>query len=159
MTKGNFFRYYNKLTGADRTLVFFEYKGNIYVHECHHIAPRWTHEEHESTQNGGYQKFKMYLHEGVKEKLVNKSIMVMTVDEFMTIPYKNKGHKCECWLHQVCNLGEYKPDHLRFDKCGDVEINGISYQVKFENASLTNVHTLARAQKDAREMRKMARAK
>lgn len=152
MTKGNFFRYYNRLTGADRTLVFFEYKGFIYIHNCKHIAPRWTHEERESTKNGGHQKFKMYLSIAEKAKLVKKgAVPVMTAEEFEAIPYKNKGHKCEYYLHMACNLGTYKPDRVRFDKCGDVRINGIEYQVKFENASLTNVEVLHKAQRDARE--------
>ena len=78
----------------------------------------------------------------------------MTIEEFETIPYKNKGHKCEYWLHKAYNLGEYKTDSIRFDKCGDVRINGIEYQVKFENASLTNVNILHKAQKDARKAKK-----
>lgn len=152
MTKGNFFRYYNKLTGADRTLVFFQKNGKIYIYECHHIMPRWARQEFESSKNGGHQKFKMYLSTKEKDLLIRKgAIEVMTVEEFEQIPYKNKGHKCEYWLHQVANLGTYKPDHERFDKCGDVRINGIEYQVKFENASLTNVVVLHKAQKDARK--------
>ena len=150
MTKSNFFRYYNRLTGADRTLVFFEYKGNIYIHECHHIAPRWAHEEFESSKNGGHQKFRMRISTDEKVKLIPKSKMVMTSKEFNAIPYKNKGHKCEAWLHMVCDLGEYTPDHKRFDECGDVRIGGVEYQVKFQNASLTNVVVLHKAQKRAR---------
>lgn len=154
MTKGNFFKYYNKLTGADKTLVFFERKGIIYIWECKHIAPRWAKEEHESSKNGGWQKFKMSIKVAEKDKLIKKgAIAAMTTEEFNKIPYKNKGHKCEYWLHKVCNLGTYTTDRVRFDKCGDVNINGIEYQVKFENASLTNVNTLHNAQKDARMKR------
>ena len=98
------------------------------------------------------QKLKSLLVE--KNKLIKKgAVAVMTAEEFKKLPYNNKGHNCEYWLHQTYNLGNYKPDHERFDKCGDVEINGIQYQVKFENASLTNVNTLHNAQKDARVKR------
>ena len=154
MTKQNFLNYYNKLIGADKYLVFFERKGVIYIHECKHLAPRWIHEEHECQKNGGWQKFKMYITVEEKNKLIKKgAVAVMTAEEFKKLPYNNKGHNCEYWLHQTYNLGNYKPDHERFDKCGDVEINGIQYQVKFENASLTNVNTLHNAQKDARAKR------
>ena len=89
MTKGNFFKYYNKLTGADKTLVFFERKGTIYIWECKHIAPRWAHEEHESSKNGGWQKFKMSIKVAEKDKLIKKgAIAVMTTEEFNKIPYK-----------------------------------------------------------------------
>lgn len=155
MTKGNFLRYYNKLTGADNTLVFFERKGLIYIHTCKHIAPRWVHMERESMKNGGWEKFKMYLSAEEKDKLIKKgAVPVMTSAEFASIPYSNKGHKCEYWLHKACNLGTYAPDRVRFDKCGDVRINGVEYQVKFENASLTNVNVLHKAQTAARKAKK-----
>ena len=154
MTKGNFFRYCNKLTGADRTLVFFERKGMIYLWECKHIAPRWAKEAYESTSKGGAQKFRMYITADEKKKLIAKgAIAVMTSTEFYAIPHHNKGDKCEYWLHKVCGLGSYSPNNIRFDKCGDVRINGVEYQVKFENASLTNVDVLHKAQRDARMKR------
>ena len=61
MTKGNFLKYYNKLTGADKTLLFFERNDKIYLWECKHLAPRWISEGFESSSIGGHQKFKMYL--------------------------------------------------------------------------------------------------
>lgn len=152
MTKKNFFRYYNKLTGADRTLVFFIHNHIVYLWECHHIAPRWTREARESKSKGGAQKFRMYITAKEKKNLIKKgAIPVMTETEFKAIPVKNKGNKCEMWLHKVCGLGEYTPDHVRFDKSGDVKINGIEYQVKFQNATLTNVDVLHKAQKEARK--------
>lgn len=151
MTKKNFFRYYNRLTGADRTFIFFERKGMIYLYECKHIAPRWAYDEFESAKNGGHQKFRMHINISEKDKLIAKGATpVMTSEEFAAIPYANKGYRCEYYLHQAYDLGEYKPDRVRFDKAGDVEINGIQYQVKFENASLTNVVVLHKAQKAAR---------
>ena len=152
MTKGNFFRYYNKLSGADRYLIFFKNGGLVYIWDCEHIAPRWTKERYESSSKGGYQKFRMEMTKKDKNELIAKGARpVMTVEEFEAIPYKNKGHKCECWLHKVCELGAYKPDRKRFDECGDVRINGTEYQVKFENASLTNINVLHNAQRDARK--------
>lgn len=153
MTKGNFFRYYNKLTGADRTLIFFKYKGDIYIYECHHIPQRWASEHFESKSKGGYQKFRLWVPAKEKPELIKKSVKVATAAELAALPYKNNGHKCEAWLHKVCELGEYTPDSLRFDKGGDVVINGVSYQVKYQNASLTNVNVLHKAQKDARANR------
>lgn len=152
MTKSNFLRYYNKLTGADRTLVFFEKKGVVYIWNCKHVAPRWVKEAFESTSKGGAQKFRMYLSAKEKEKLIKKGATpIMSKEAFESIPCHNQGHKCEYWLHQVCNLGVYKSDNKRFDKCGDVCINGIEYQVKFQNATLTNVDVLHKAQKDTRK--------
>ena len=33
-------------------------------------------------------------------------------------------------------------DSVRFDKGGDININGIEYQIKFENATFTNEKSL-----------------
>lgn len=154
MTKANFFRYYNKLSGSDKTLIFFEYLDNIYIWVCTHIPPRYTAKTRESSKNGGYEKFKMRITADEKARLVNKgAVRVMTITEFENIPYSNKGFKCESYLHTACNLGEYKPNPKRFDMGGDVRIDGIEYQVKFENASITNVNVLHNAQRYAREQR------
>ncbi len=151
MTKGNFFKYYNKLIGADAYMVFFLYDHILYMSIVPHLAPRWCKEERESTKNGGWQKWKMEMKKIHKEQLLRKgATAIMTEEEFYSIPVNNKGHKCEYYLYEKYNLGNYKPDNARFDKCGDVEIDGIRYQVKFENASLTNVNALHNAQRDAR---------
>ncbi len=152
MTKANFFKYYNRLAGCHAYLVFFMYKGDVYMAQCHRIMPRWCIESRTSSKRGGEQTFRMSLNNSHKEQLIRKgAIKVFTVTEFDCMPYANKGHRCEWWLHQEYELGEYKPDRERFDKCGDVMIDGIEYQVKFENASLTTVSTLHNAQKDARK--------
>ena len=151
MTKGNFLKYYNKLSGADKTLLFFERNEKIYLWECKHLAPRWIKEGVESSSKGGHQKFKMYLSKKEKDMLIKKgAIEVMTTEEFESIPYSNKGMKCEKWLHDKTNQS-YTPNNKRFDKGGDICINGIEYQIKFENASLTNVVVLHKAQKDKRK--------
>ena len=153
MTKGNFFRYYNKLNGADAYIIMFIYKKMVYMATAKHIKQAWTVEGRESSSNGGFQKWKMSMNNKHKEQLIRSgAVVVASEEEFNAMPYpNNKGHRCEWWLHKEFNLGTYKPDRQRFDKGGDVEINGIQYQVKFENASLTNVRTLRRAQDSARQ--------
>ena len=151
MTKENFFRYYNKLSGCDAYLIFFKYKKNIYVYKCSHIAPRWTVKRYESSSKGGWMKYRMELNNAHKEQLLAKSALVMTEKEFNSMPYSNDGHKCEYWLHIITNQpGEYKRDVERFDRRGDITIDGIKYQVKFENATLTNVNAIHNAQWEKR---------
>lgn len=155
MTKQNFMKYYNKLTGADSTIIFFERKGSVYKTERKHIPPRWVKEGRESSSKGGQQKFRMYISAKEKDLMIDRKKdieFVMTTKEFNELKnlYKNKGHRCEYILHRDNNM-EYTPDTLRFDKGGDIEIKGVKYQVKFQNASLTNVDVLHKAQKDARK--------
>lgn len=158
MTKQNFMHFYHILNGSQGYDIFFERKGFIYYIECARIAPRWVKEGRESKSKGGAQKFRMYIPTAERDKLIAKgATLVMSSAEFKALPYRNKGHKCEYYLHQLHNIGEYKPDNLRFDKGGDICVNGIQYQVKFQNATLTNVDVLHKAQADARERRKAER--
>lgn len=39
---------------------------------------------------------------------------------------------------------EWKKDHIPFTEAGDIEIDGIAYQIKFERATFTNEKTLAK---------------
>lgn len=158
MTKKNFMHYYHNLNGSEGYEIFFERKGNIYRIVINRIAPRWVKEGRESKSKGGAQKFRMYISVAERDKLIAKgATLVMSSEEFKALPYKNKGHKCEYYLHQIYGLGEYAPDNLRFDKGGDICVNGIQYQVKFQNATLTNVDVLHKAQADAREAKKQMR--
>lgn len=166
MTKGNFFKYYNKLSGSHKYLIFFEYDENIYCAITDKIAPRWCIESRESyrhnkngTVAGGEQKWQMQMRKKHKEELVKKGAEVaMTSEEFAELGKvkANKGRRCEYWLHEKYNLGEHTDDTVRFDKGGDVCIDGIEYQVKFQNASLCNVRTLRNAQESARKNKKSA---
>lgn len=166
MTKGNFFRYYNKLAGCHKYLIFFEYNKNIYCIVVDRIAPRWCTESRESyryrkdgSRAGGEQKWSMSMSKKHKEELIKKGAeIVMTYAEFEELGKikSNKGRRCELWLHEKFNLGEHKDDTVRFDKGGDVCINGIEYQVKFQNASLTNVRAIRNAQDTARKNKKVA---
>ena len=166
MTKGNFFRYYNKLSGCHKYLIFFEYNNNIYCAVTESIAPRWCIEARESYRRskktgeiigGGEQKWIMSMKKKHKEELIKKGAEIaMTKEEFEELGnvYSNKGRRCELWLHEKYNLGKHENDTVRFDKGGDVCINGVEYQVKFQNASLTNVRAIRNAQDSARKMAK-----
>lgn len=151
MTKGNFMKYYHTLSASEKNLIFFVYKKMVYMAEVARIQPRWVYESRESTKHGGYQKFKMRLVQKEKERLIEQGAKeVMAYADFKNLPVKNIGRKCEYWLHQEYNLGDYTPNSLRFDKGPDVVINGVSYQVKFQTASLTNINVLHKAQRAAR---------
>ena len=152
MTKGNFMRYYKKLSGADAYLIFFIYKHMVYMAKIAHIPPRWVYRTREASDKGGKEKFMMRVAQKEQLALIkNGAEIVMTEEEFNALPYdNNKGYRCEYWLHMAYDLGEYIPDHEPFDKCGDVKLDGVEYQVKFQTASMTTVQALHNAQRRAR---------
>ena len=158
MTTGNFFRYYNKLNGADRYFLVFVYKKNVYVVDLRHLCSTWCTDTRESEQNGGWQKWMLQPGKLPKARLVKKAVWLMTQKEFeeqRKASKLNRGYFCEMLLCE--KLGCVPATDVRtarFDKCGDVVYNGLQYQVKYQNASLTNVNTLHHAQADARAKRR-----
>lgn len=53
----------------------------------------------------------------------------------------NKGEIFEK-LYTEKNGQVWTKDNKKFTECGDIEINGISYQIKYEKATFTNEQTL-----------------
>ena len=158
MTSGNFFRYYNKLSGADRYFLVFPFEKNMYVADLRHLSSSWCLETRESNKNGGWQKWMLQPGKLPKARLAKKAVCLMTQKEFEAqrkASKQNRGCFCEMLLCE--KLGCVPASDVRtarFDRCGDVVYNGLQYQVKYENASLTNVNTLHHAQADARAAKK-----
>lgn len=158
MTPGNFFRYYNRLNGADRYFLVFTHQNMVWVADLRHIASTWCYKTRESTKNGGWEKWMLKASLLPKERLVKHAVCLMTVAEFEAqrkASHLNRGYFCE---KLVCDRLNCTPasskKNARFDECGDVVMNGVQYQVKFENATLTNVNVLHHAQADARAKRR-----
>lgn len=170
MTKGNFFRYYRVLSGADRYLIIFRFDGYIWAIDVEHIKPSWTIAKRESggKANPELQKYALSAAHLPKKSFTKSAICLMTEEE-LEVGAKNRqiargdkqinrGYFLEDWL--CANMGATpcsSNQHERFDKCGDIWMNGKQYQVKFENASLTNVRAIHNAQADARAARKGAK--
>lgn len=144
MDKKEFFENYNRLTGAEETYLFFIYKNDLYLHTCKHINEDWARTDRDSKKNGGGLKYRMRLKVATKKELLEdtNTRKVMTKAEFLELPVKNKGDKCELYLEMLNGNNDFKHNSVRFDKGGDVEIDGKQVQVKFENASITSVATL-----------------
>ena len=158
MTTGNFFRYYNKLNGADRYFLVFVYQGMVWVADLRHLSSSWCYKTRESAKNGGWEKWMLKASLLPKERLVKRAVCLMTVAEFEAqrkVSKQNRGYFCEMLLCEKLGCAPSSDDRTaRFDRCGDVVYNGLQYQVKYENASLTNVNTLHHAQADARAKRR-----
>ena len=154
----SFLRSYNKLSGADLDFVGFEYKGFIYITIFERIPASICYKTRESTSKGGQPKVCIRMNNKQKEKYIKngKAVQLMTYDDLMAIPTNqntNRGHKLEKYfatLHAAENPHWKEGGHDRFDKGGDVVIDGLQVQIKFGNASLTNVDVLHRAQDAAR---------
>lgn len=147
MTKTTFLKHYNNFSAAHNYILFFLYKKNLYITTVEKLMPRWVVENYETYSHT--QKYMIYLNNKHKEQLIRKGAKcLMTEEKFMEINVKNRGRKCEKLLHELTNQeGEYRFDTVPFNEDGDITINGIKYQVKFQNASLANVSYIEKLKK------------
>ena len=159
MKKENAIRYYRKFSGADAYIIGFNYKKNFYMIEVEEIMPRYIRVERASSARGGGEKLQLRLKNQHKEQLIRKGAIKV---EF--IPTKgNKGRQFERFVYEQNGQQFRGDDHVGFWVCGDININGIEYQIKLEGAQIVTFDTLHNLQKCGKDFRnytpKMGRKK
>ena len=82
-----------------------------------------------------------------KAFLLAKGATVLCSKEFFETSVKNsiynKGEIFEKMVTESFGQ-EWEKDNIPFTEAGDLEVNGIAYQIKFEKATFTNEKILAR---------------
>lgn len=160
VTKRWFVREYNRLSGADEYWWFFELEGNVYCYKCKHLPYNRIMMGFESSSKGGHYKAKLGISKTFFKELIvkNKASYFCTMKELQKVEVKknqNNGHRCEKILAETFPQKNWiLGGNERFDKGGDLIIDGKQIQVKFGAASLTNINTLHNAQKEARKNKK-----
>lgn len=144
MKKENAIRYYRKFSGADGYIIGFTYKKKNYMIKIDgELKPRFFKMGRESTGNGGEEKLDLYLNNALKEQLIRKGAF--------EIDYKhtkgNKGRAFEKWVQNYYGQTMRDWDNIGFWKCGDINLDGIEYQIKFQGAQFVVVSTLHHLQK------------
>lgn len=154
MTKENAIRYYRKYSGAERYLVGFLHAHQLYLADVEELLPRWLIVKEPSAKHK--EKLQVDLKVKHKKQLIKKGATpICTEQEFeeMNKDLRNKGKTLERLVFEMNGRNDWVADTVRFDKCGDININGIEYQVKFQNAQVVTIDTLHKIQKE----RKMAK--
>lgn len=85
-----------------------------------------------------------------KAFLLSKGAKILCSKEFFETNVKeNKYNKGEIFEKMVTEFygQEWVKNNVPFTKDGDLTVDGIAYQIKFEKATFTNEKTLARIQK------------
>ena len=149
MKKENAIRYYRKFSGADAYILGFNYKKNFYIISVEEIMPRYIRVERASSKKGGGEKLQFRLKNCHKEQLIRKGA---TKVEF-TPKTNNKGREFEQFIYER-NGQEFRgADHVGFWVCGDININGIEYQVKLEGAQIVTFDTIKNLQACGKDFR------
>ncbi len=146
MTKGNAIRYYRKFSGADKYILGFPYKKNIYMIILDEIMPRYTTVLRASTKNGGGEKLQISLDNAKKEQLIRKGAICLGSEELVNEIPNNKGVSFERMVYRHFGQEPREKDSVGFWVGGDINIDGVEYQVKFGNAQIVAFSTLKNLQ-------------
>lgn len=145
MTFTELVKNYKETSAADKYLVGFIFAKVVYELILDEL-PDWMFKEaRESSSHGGAMKARFRLTKNEKYIMVNTmgAHVVGTVEEVLS-GRKNKG---EAWeKYQTEKAGqEWHKDSVRYDLDGDLTVDGVKYQIKFEDASFANEITVAKA--------------
>ena len=126
---------------ADSYIIGFIYKKNLYMVEIEELQPRYT--MIKKAVSNHKEKLQMYLTNKRKKEFLNKGakFICSEMDFIQMNNLKNKGYTFERMITEMYGL-EWARDNVRFDKQGDIQVDGKEIQIKFENAQIATIDTL-----------------
>lgn len=139
---------YQEFAGCNCYEIYFIFRNNLYKTELKELEVEMVKLGKESSSKGGHEKLKLNITSAIKQSwlLSGKAKKIMTEQELINKAQElglNKGQTCE-YLSAKARKQDYTLDSTRFDKAGDVNLKRKKIQVKFENASLTQLRTIAK---------------
>lgn len=138
----NYIKEYKKINASSKYLIYFIAYNKLCKLFVRDIPNNWIKQEKDG--------LRLYIPSQDKKTMFLKSKIVMSKLEFeislkeYNMEYKtnyNKGEFVELLTYENYKK-EYKKDNIRFDKAGDIEINGEQIQIKFENGHLPSYNTI-----------------
>ena len=137
---------YNNLSYTHNYIFGFFFNGNVYmVTAMSEILPYILKLDKASRGQGYSIRFSPNLSQ--KALLLSKGATLLCSKEYFDLCVANsKYNKGEIFEKMVTEYfgQEWEKDNVPFTDGGDLETNGIAYQIKFEKATFTNEKTLAR---------------
>ena len=140
----NLLNAYNATSAAAAYILGFMLNGNVYQIILNHL-PEWLiGMDRESTSHGGALKLRIRMTAVARRRLMNMgAAYIGTVDEILS-SRKNKGEAFEKYVTEKAGQ-EWHKDSIPYYLDGDLTMDGIKYQIKFESASLANENTIKKA--------------
>lgn len=133
-------RNYRKLSGANAYIVGFVDNGQLYMVDMPSIPPRFINYE-KASRNQGYA-LRLRLKKAHKVQLMKKAVCLGSAEELTKGKY-NQGENFERVVSIHYGI-EWVKDTVAFTECGDIRVNGVEVQIKFDGATFTNEKTLKR---------------
>lgn len=144
----NFIARYNALSFTHNYIFGFTFKGNVYMtFGTKDILP-FILKIDKASRGAGYSlRYKPT--NAQKILLLENSTLICSVDYFNDLKENSRynfGEIFEKMIHEKFGK-DWKKDSVPFTKGGDIEINGKTYQIKFEKATFASERTLENFEK------------
>lgn len=139
MTKIEMMNTYHNINGATAYIFGYADKGIIYMTQ---IVDRFPEEltTYEKASRGAGMGIRLRIRKAHKTALHMISVAIGSVEDFLNTKY-NKGEVFEKLVTEYYGQ-EWHKDHIPFTECGDININEVEVQIKFNGATFTNERTL-----------------
>lgn len=138
--------FYNRKAFTHKYIIGIIFQGNIYmVKVTSDILPYILKLDKASRGNGYSLRFKP--NKAVKELLLSKGATILcSVEMFQELVKSSKYNKGEIFEKLVTEFygQEWEKDSVPFTDDGDLTVNGIAYQIKFESASFISEKQMMR---------------
>lgn len=151
MTKETMIKNYRKFSAANAYIIGFIYKHQLYMIQMNEIPPRYITKSHECQKQGGWENLMLFLTNPMKEQMIRKGAVCLGSETLVTNGEYNKGVEFERLVYELNGQVFRGKDNVPFNVAGDININGIEIQIKFQGARLTKVNTLERLKKEMRK--------
>ncbi len=140
MERIEMFNYYEKFNASEKYIIGFSHKGMVYMQMVDRLDLDMITLEHASKNQGVSLRFRPKA--AHKAQMLAESICLGAIEILMDSKY-NKGEMFEKVITEYYGQ-EWVKDTIPFHKQGDININGVEIQIKFETAGLCTSRTLER---------------
>lgn len=140
---------YNSVAFTDQYIMVYQFKGTVYFTIANrHLVDRVTCLDRASRGQGYSLRFKPNNNQKVLLMTENCTPLcsVKFFDDMVADTVYNRGEIAEKLVTEYYGQ-EWTKDNVPFTQAGDIEVNGIAYQIKYEKATFTNEKALASLRK------------
>lgn len=138
MNKIEMLKHYEKFNKAQKYIIGFSHKGMIYMQMVDHLNADMITLETASRNQGQSLRFRPKAKD--KAEMLLKAICLGSMDLVLDSKY-NRGEMFEKVVTEYYGQHWVK-DCVPFHKAGDINVNGIEIQIKFEKAALATSKTI-----------------
>jgi len=142
MTKEEMFARYVARDASDAYIVGFIHHEMVYIIKMNELPERFVKLNRTSSHHHGIRALRMKLTTADKESLLAAGAEIFGKAEILQDARWNKGQMLQKLIMERAGQ-TWRPDNKPFWEGGDVVIDGVDYQVKFDGAQLVTENGVA----------------